>query len=774
MTKLRAPGSGADRLHSSHWGTFLVTRDGDRIKVRPNPLDPDPSPILRNIVDAPRHPSRVAQPVIRRGWLERGPVPDATRGRDEYVPVSWSDALDLTAAEFSRIRREYGCQAIFGGSYGWSSAGRFHHAQSQIHRFLNCLGGYTASVNTYSAGAAEVILPHVMGSYECARFGATWPDIVAATELVVAFGGMPRKNSNVGPGGIGRHEIKASLAAARARGTQFVLVSPIRDDLPGELSAEWLPVLPGTDVALMLGIAHTLIAEHLHDQTFLQRCCVGFDKFEAYVLGLTDSEVKSAEWAGAICGIGAERIRALARQMSRRTTLVSVSHSLQRAEHGEQPVWLGMVLAAMIGAIGIKGGGYAYSLGAFAQVGRLRPVVSPPPLPQGRNGVRSFIPVARIADMLLNPGETFDYNGRTLSYPDIRLIHWAGGNPFHHHQDLRRLRSAFSRPDTIIVHEPFWTATACHADIVLPSTITLERNDIGGVSSDNFVIAMHQAIEPYASAKDDYEILAELARRLDVEPAFTEGRSSGEWIRHMYAQLQASLTQAGYSAPDFEEFWAAGELELPTREENALRRFRADPESARLNTPSGKLEIYSERIAAFGYHDCPGHPVWIAPDEWLGAPGEKPYPLQLVANQPRGRLHSQLDFGAFSQETKIDGREVMRMHPVDATGRGIRDRDLVKIFNLRGAFLAVAQLTVEVRPGVVQVPTGAWYDPVLVADGGEEICVGGNPNTVTRDVGTSRLAQGCTGQLCLVEVVRFVGKPPCGRGHRAPGPTARA
>jgi len=716
----------------------------------------------------------VAQPVIRRGWLERGPRSDAARGSDEYVPVSWKDALDLTAGEFARIRQEYGCQAIFGGSYGWSSAGRFHHAQSQVHRFLNCLGGYTASVNTYSAGAAEVILPHVMGSYEAGRFGATWPDIIAATELVVAFGGMPRKNSNVGPGGIGRHEIHASLAAARTRGAQFVLVSPIRDDLPAEVSAEWLPVLPGTDVALMLGIAHTLIAEQLHDRTFLQRCCVGFDRFEGYVLGHTDSAAKSAAWAAAICGIDAEQIRALARQMARRTTLVSVSHSLQRAEHGEQPVWLGMVLAAMIGAIGIRGGGFAYSLGAFAQVGRPRPVVSPPPLPQGRNGVKTFIPVARIADMLLNPGGTCAYNGRTLVYPDIRLIHWAGGNPFHHHQDLRRLRGAFSKPDTVIVHEPFWTSTACHADIVLPSTITLERNDIGGVSSDNFVIAMHQAIEPYANARDDYEILSELARRLGVESAFTEGRSSGEWIRHMYSGLQAALTQAGYPAPEFEEFWAAGELELPTRAEDALLRFRADPESAPLSTPSGKLEIYSERIAAFGYDDCPGHPVWIAPDEWLGAPGEKTHPLQLVANQPRGRLHSQLDFGTYSRETKIDGREAMRIHPSDAAARGISDRDVVKVFNLRGAFLAAAQLTPEVRPGVIQVSTGAWYDPVRVSGGDEEVCVNGNPNTVTRDVGTSRLAQGCTGQLCLVEVVKFVGKPPQGRGHQAPRLAARA
>jgi biotin/methionine sulfoxide reductase len=706
--------------------------------------------------------------MVRRGWLERGPGPDDRRGEDEYVPVSWDRALDFAAQEFERVRKKHGCDAIFGGSYGWSSAGRFHHAQSQVHRFLNCIGGYTASVNTYSAGAAEVILPHIMGSFERARFGATWSEIGTSTDLIVAFGGMAAKNSNVGPGGIGRHEVKSSLETARERGTQFINVSPLRDDFPKELSADWLAIIPSTDVALMLGVAHTLVVDGLHDTRFLARCCEGFDQFESYLLGAMDSEPKSAEWASRICGISAPQIRTLAGRMSGKTTLITVSHSLQRAQYGEQPVWMGMVLAAMLGMIGVKGGGYAYSLGALAQVGKPKPMVSPPPLPQGRNAVNRFIPVARIADMLLNPGGKFSYNGHSLEYPNIKLLHWAGGNPFHHHQHLSRLRQAFARPDTIIVHEPFWTSTACHADILLPSTITLERNDIGGVSSDNFVIAMQRAIEPYADSRNDYDILTAIASRMGVGAEYTEGRTADEWIRHMYGELQARLRAMGFEAPDFERFWAAGELELPTLGDDALIKFRENPQSAPLQTPSGKLEIYSSRIASFGYLDCPGHPSWIAPDEWLGAPRAGQYPLQLIANQPRGRLHSQLDFGAFSQETKIDGREVMRINPADALMRCIKDDDLVKVYNDRGAFLAAAHVTRDLRPGVIQVSTGAWYDPVASPDEPGAICVNGNPNAVTQDIGTSQLAQGCTGQLCLVQVKRFEGVPPSGRGYKPP------
>ena len=151
--------------HMSHWGAFRVTVDGDDIVgVEGHPDDPAPSPLLGNFVDGARNDSRVTKPAIRRGWLENGPGPDDRRGADEFVEVGWDEAIDLVAAELRRVRAEHGNEAIFGGSYGWASAGRFHHAQSQLHRFLNCIGGYTASVNSYSLGATEVILPHVVGA----------------------------------------------------------------------------------------------------------------------------------------------------------------------------------------------------------------------------------------------------------------------------------------------------------------------------------------------------------------------------------------------------------------------------------------------------------------------------------------------------------------------------------------------------------------------------------------------------------------------------------
>jgi biotin/methionine sulfoxide reductase len=748
--------------HSAHWGAFSVLMRDRELEILPHRHDPAPSALLGNIPASVSHKARVKQPMIRRGWLEDGPGPNGRRGVDEFVQVPWPDALDRVAAELDRVYIAHGPRAIFGGSYGWASAGRFHDAQHQLHRFLNLAGGYVRSVNSYSSGAASVLLPHVIGPQAIvAGNNVSWDEMVAHSTLVLAFGGMALKNNDVGGGGTSQHIAKDRLTAARRRGVEFHLISPLRDDLSEDLEAVWHPVRPGTDVALMLGLAHALFSEKLHDSAFLGRYCVGWERFEAYLLGGSDGQPKTAEWAAGICGIPADEITALARRAAARRTLVTSSMSLQRAEYGEQPVWMAVVLAAMLGQIGLPGGGFAYALGTTSNTGK-PPLAAPlPTVPTGHNSISDFSPVARLADMLLQPGKAFDYDGQHLTYPDIRLVYWAGGNPFHHHQDLGRLRRAFCRPDTVIVQESVWTATARHADIVLPATITLEREDIGGTAGDPLLIAMHQVVAPYGLARDDHAIFTGLADRLGFAQAFTEGRTVRQWLEHLYEPTRRALADRGVNAPSFAEFWEDGELVLPTLrwDGGPIREFRRDPEGAPLPTPSGRIEIVSEAIAGFGYADCPGHPTWMPPAETATSPAVSRFPLRLIANQPATRLHSQLDFGATSLAAKIQGREPVRIHPRDAADRGIHDGDIVRIYSDRGACLAGTVLSDALRPGVVQLATGAWYDPEDPA-ALAPFCVHGNPNVLTRDVGTSRLAQGCTGQVALVEIERFAGSLP--------------
>ncbi|MCX2932196.1 molybdopterin-dependent oxidoreductase [Mycobacterium sp. CVI_P3] len=753
------------RRSLAHWGAFSASlADGEIIAVAPIPGDSDPSPLLGNLPGSLRHRSRIASPVIRRGWLRDGPGPSTARGADEFVAVGWEELTDLLADELRRVVDTYGNEAIYGGSYGWASAGRFHHAQSQVHRFLKMLGGYTFSRHSYSLGATGVIMPRVVGTHDDLFTRSTdWNVIVAHTDLLVCFGGVNLKNTGINHGGTTAHPARSALQRFRDKGGAIVSISPLRSDVDGD--CRWLPAVPGTDVAIMLALAYVLATEDLADRRFLDTYCTGYERFERYLLGQDDGVPKSPQWAARICGLDAVTLVELARAMATQRTIVTVSWSLQRLRHGEQAPWMGLTLAAMLGQVGLPGGGFGHGYGSMNEPG-LPPVrVRLPALPQGINPVRTFIPVAAISDMLLHPGDTFTYNGRTLTYPDIKCVYWAGGNPFHHHQNLTRLRHALARVDTVVVHDPYWTPMARHADIVVPSTTAFERDDYSGSRNDPLLVAMPALAPRYAQSRDDYTTFAALAERLGFGEQFTEGRTARQWLVHMYEKWSAEID---FAVPDFDQFWSDGFLRLPVEPGlTLLADFRADPQTYPLATPSGKIEIFSDDIHGFGYPDCAGHPRWYEPVEWLGGPRAEQFPLHLIANQPATRLHSQLDGGPISQSAKIQGREPIRMHPSDAAARGLVDGQVVRVFNDRGACLAGLVVDAALRPRVVQLSTGAWYDPADPADP-DSPCVHGNPNVLTDDVGTSSLARGCTGAAVLVEVETFNGPPPPVRAYEPP------
>lgn len=752
------------RLTLTNWGAYEVeTDDHDITAVHPFAKDPDPSPIGQSLKAVRR--SRVMRPAVRESWYRHGPgANNERRGYEPFVEVGWDVALDLVAAEIDRVRTEFGNQAIFGGSYGWASAGRFHHALGQVHRFLNSIGGYTDSVDDYSIAAGHVITPHVFGfSFDdFVDEQPQFPEIAEHTDLVVSFGGMPIKNSQVSYGGQGRHLLADRLETCRDRGVRFVNLSPLREDLIDAVDAEWLPTRPNTDAAVMLGLAHSLLVAGEHDEEFLASRCFGWERFRAYLLGDMDGIPKTAEWASDISGVAADRIRSLAFEMAGARTLLTVSWSVQRSDHGEQPYWAASALAAMLGQIGLPGGGLGFGYGAVGRVGQGVGYHELPRLPQGTNAVADFIPVARISDLLLHGGEEFDYNGRRLTYPETHLVYWAGGNPFHHHQDLNRLAVAWQRPDTVVVHEPFWNALARSADVVLPATTTLERSDVGGSTTDDFIFWMAQAIEPVGDARNDYDIFSDLALRLGADDRFTEGRTADEWIEHLYDRFRSCHPEY----PTLDELQQNGYFQIPEAwcppAVSRLAAFAQDATAFPLSTPSGRIELYSQTIEDFGYADCPPHPAWLEPAEWLGNANH--YPLHMISNQPRTRLHSQWDHGETSLAAKVDGREQIGMNPEDAAERGLEQGDLVRVFNDRGATLASVAIRDDLIERVVQLPTGAWWDPV--EPGGLDRA--GNPNVLTRDAGTSLLAQGPTAQTCLVQVERFTGHSPRVEAHDLP------
>ncbi len=753
-----------------HWGRYDVVANGDEIvEVRPVPGDTTVSAIGPGMPEQLNASYRITRPMVRKGWLDSGPGRDGNnRGSDAFVAVSWERALGLAAAELRRVIDNHGNEAIYGGSYGWGSAGRFHHPQSQIHRFLRCLGGYTDSVGSYSVGAMEVILPHIIGgdAWSLWQRGAMWPDIAEHGELVVSFGGMATKNAQLNPGGQGSSEQVEWQRRAHDAGVRFVTISPLADDTAPELDAQWISLRPNTDVAVMLALAYVLQDEGLHDREFLARSCVGYDWFERYLRGADDGQPKTPAWAATISGVDAEVIADLAREIGTRRTVINLSWSIQRQDHGEQPYWMGVVLSAMSGSLGRLGGGIASGLGINKTGVRVRrwPVAS---LPQGENPIASAIPVARIADALLDPGGEYDFDGQRRTYPDLRLVYWAGGNPFHHHQDLNRLVRAWQRPETVIAHDSWWNPLTRFADIIFPVATPLERRDIAAGTSDLSVLAMERAVTAPDGVRTDYEVFAGIAEVLGVGKEFTEGRTADEWVDEMYERTRKTFSDLGLDAPPAEEFWRVGGFDTPEFTSvvaGDFGRLRDDPQGHPLNTPSGRIEIFSERIAGFGYDDCPGHPVWLEPHEWLGSPEAETFPLHLLSNQPRTRLHSQYDGGRLSQESKVAGREPISLHPDDAAARGLDDGEVVRVFNDRGAMLAGVRIDATLRPGVAVISTGAWFDPDLASG----MCRHGNPNVLTRDQGTSRLAQGPSPGSTLVEIEPYRGDPPPVRAFVVP------
>jgi biotin/methionine sulfoxide reductase len=749
---------------AAHWGSYLLDGQDAGLRLSPLPTDPNPSRIGKGWVSAMQNPgTRIARPSIREGWLK---CRDRDRSGDAaFVEVPWDEALDLLAGELRRVIDTHGNGSIYGGSYGWASAGRFHHAQSHLRRFLNGIGGYVSARDTYSHAAAEVLYPFVVGmSLNSLQDQTTsWSSVAEHCELFVSFGGISPRTAQVASSGTTAHEVETWMARAQANGMECVNVSPLATDLPG---AEWVALRPGTDTALILALAHEIYRIGRADRAFLARYTHGAEVFEAYVMGATDGVPKTAAWAAAICDVPEATIVGLAARMAESRTMIALTWSMQRADHGEQPMWAALALAAMLGQIGQPGTGYGFGYGCTTPVGRPARLIPWPSLPQGANRVSDYIPVARVTDMLEGPGAPYTYACEDRVYPDARLVWWSGGNPFHHHQDLIRLDAAWRTPETVVVMDHSWTATARRADFVLPTTCPLERDDLMFNRRDTGVVYMSAGMAPFAEARDDYAILAGLAARMGTAEAYTKGLSAEGWLRHLWDRAAPVAEVAGLTLPAFEDFRRDGLVYAPEEEVTRVlfADFVADPEAHPLATPSGRIEILCDRVAAAGLPDCPGYPVWIPPVEWLGDAPEGM--LHLISNQPDTRLHGQCEFGSEAESAKIRGREVCTLHPDAAAARGLVAGDVVLLENDRGACLAGLALSDRMRPDCVVLPTGAWLD--LQEVGGRMVCVAGNPNVLTLDKGTSGFGQGPASGTTLVRVAKWTGPLPELRVDRPP------
>lgn len=772
-----------DRITAGRWGiAFGEVSEGRLTGFSPYSGDRWPSPNLSRWAKLPYSEKRIRTPMVREGFLKRGSASRAERGSGGFVAVGWDDALALAVREIERVYAEYGPSAVWGRSYGWMSTGRVHSAVTLVRRLLSCLGGCVNTENSYSTAAIGKILPYVVGASD--PRSTCWEVVLEKSERVVFWGADPMTTLDV-DWNSPLHQGRAYLAALKSKGIRTVSINPVETETGRFLDSEWIAPRPGTDAALMLGVMHALLDSGRADLAFLKRCTSGSEVLIDCVLGRTDGEPKTPEWAQAQCGVPAAAIRGLAQDWSAHRTMLMLGWGPQRAQFGEQFHWMGFALAAMLGQIGTPGGGigtnYHYS-SAGSPVGRGPALATIPTHVAGSRisqrpwkGSRT-VPVARVADCLLHPGESIAFNGRTVEYPDIRLVFWAGGNPFAHQPDVNKLSRAFKRPEAVIVVDSMWTATARHADIVLPAATAFERSDITsiGTYTNDGIAAMKQLIPVQHDARPDYSIFSDLADRLGVGELFTEGLDEMGWIRRLYEGSRAQAAASGLMLPSFEDFWRQGIVRYPVDE--ASRRFVAfedfvqDPEAYPLKTETGKIVLYSDRIAGYGYADCPPHPAYIPPEEGVNAATPE-LPLALVSSKTSTRLHSQMDpiaedesaeAGALVRNEaphKIAGREPVWMHPDDAAARGIETGDVVRVFNHRGATLCGAFVTHRVMRGVVVIRNGAWFAPESAEDAASEagLDTQGCANVLTPDVPASQLSSGNISSTANVQVEKWFG-----------------
>ncbi len=746
------------KLTSSHWGTYNVhVKKGKIERLEPFLEDSNPSNIANGIINIIDDNLRIKSPMVRKSWLKYGPgYKNSLRGNDDFIEISWEKANELVARELKKTIKNHGNSSIYAGSYGWASAGRFHHALSQLHRFMNCIGGYTSSVDTYSFAAAEVVVPHILGSFRDYIYNQTsWDSIIKDTDLFVCFGGMPLKNGQIGQGGTGKHIQKNNMILAKKAGVKFVNISPCNDDILSDLKSEWIAIIPNTDTALILALCYVLLKKNLYDKDFIKKYTVGSNSFFSYLLGKKDGIIKNEKWASKICKIEEVKITKLAESMVSKRTMISLSWSLTRQQHGEQPYWAGIALASMIGQIGVSGGGFGFGYSAVNTVGNNLMHYKFPSFPQKKNPVSDFIPVARFSDMLLNPNKKINYNGKVLVYPDIKIVYWAGGNPFHHHQDINKMIKAWKKPETIIINDWCWNTTAKFADIILPCTTTFERDDISISGHDNYIVSMEKAIQPIGLAKDDYEIFSNLASLMGVNHEFTEGKKAKDWQEKIYDECRKILMKGNKDIPMYDEFRKKKWFKIKKMKglKIMLKEFRQNPIKNSLKTPSGKIEIFSKKIKSFDYINCPPHPSWLEPYEWLGNK-KISHKFHLISNQPREKLHSQYDHGDISKSLKINQRQTLLINIDDAKDMKIKNKDIVKVYNKRGSCICSVILSKSIVRNVLMLPTGAWFSPENYSSK-KLSCNHGNPNILTPDIGTSDLAQGPSAHSCLVSLKKI-------------------
>jgi len=641
-------------------------------------------------------PDRLQYPMKRVG----------ARGEGKFQRISWEEAVDIISDQWIRIRDTYGPASRY-VAYATGVTSVFR-GNNLAKRLLALDGGFLDYYNSYSSACITQATKLMYGTRETGNTPSDWLN----SQLIILWGHNPSETKF-------DCESMYWLRKAKKQGIPIVVIDPRQSDTALELGARWIPIRPATDAALADAMAWVIIDAGLQDQSFLDRCCIGFDKahmpesvdptecYLSYVTGEKDGVAKTPEWAEPITGVPAETIRklALAYATAKPAALIQ-GYGAQRHAYGEQGVRGGILLACLTGNVGISGG-WASGVGGASRHPN-------PELPMPPNPVTAKIPVfcwSESVDHGHAMGALDGVQGDVSQMTDVKMILCLAGNTLiNQHSDINATAELLrdeSKCEFIVCSDLFMTASAKFADILLPGTSLFEGESIvpPWFNSD-FLCFGNKVIEPLHECRYEYDWLSEVAERLGLGEAFTEGRSTEQWLEYIYRQLQVKEPQL----PPYEEFKSAGVYRYQnTPERIAFRQQRLDVEEHPFPTPSGKVEIFSERVWNTEYREpFPAVPRYMAPPEGAQDPLRAKYPLQLIGWHTKRRTHSVHDNNKALH--KLDPQRLW-IHPADAAERGIQEGDEVLVYNGRGRVRIPAHLTERIMPGVTALSQGAWYAP---------------------------------------------------------------
>ncbi|MEG1209635.1 MAG: selenate/tellurate reductase subunit YnfE [Leclercia sp.] len=698
------------------------------------------------------HPDRLNYPMKRVG----------KRGEGKFERISWDEALDLLTNSLRDTVAKYGNEAVYinysSGIVGGNITRSSPYA-SLVARLMNCYGGFLSHYGTYSTAQIACAMPYTYGSNE----GNSTSDI-ENSQLVVMFGNNPAETRMSGGG------ITYYLEQARERSNaRMIVIDPRYTDTAAGREDEWIPIRPGTDAALVAGIAWVLIDENLVDQPFLDKYCVGYDEttlpegapanghYKAYILGHgDDATAKTPAWASHVTGIPVDRIVKLAREIgSAKPAYICQGWGPQRQANGELTSRAIAMLPILTGNVGINGGN------SGARESTYTITIERMPLPD--NPVKTQISCFSWTDAIARgPEMTATRDGvrgkDKLDVPIKFIWNYAGNTIINQHSDINKTHDILqddTQCEMIVVIDNFMTSSANYADLVLPDLMTVEQEDI--IPNDyagnmGYLIFLQPVTAPKFERKPIYWIMSEVAKRLgpNVYQRFTEGRTQAEWLQFLYAKMMAKDPQL----PAYEALKEMGiyKRKDPNGHFVAYKKFRDDPAANPLKTPSGKIEIYSGRLAEIAGkwelekdETISPLPVYATTFEGWDDPERKQFPLQLFGFHYKARTHS--SYGNIDVLQAACRQEVW-LNPVDAASRGISNGDMVRVFNARGELRIAAKVTPRIMPGVSAMGQGAWHTADMH---GDRIDHGSCINTLTTHR-PSPLAKGNPQHTNLVQI----------------------